>query len=364
MKKYLNSILCFTLIILFAGCSDDKDTKNTDKETTANSETTTTVNLETTTEDDVHSDKYYFNSYGGGANAYRKVDGEYGLRGVPIEYETGEVEIGISRYSSYEKDGNLLDIDIYLYTMVVCNDEFIEFGIEGSEKSIVQKMVVENNENVTYDINFTPYGLIEDGEVKAKVLIFSQPSKYSVDDNGRAGWMENPSPDGFEFTIVSTNGGKAPENTLSICNENYNVNKFSIVDDHYTENEDREYLFSHNIPSFGGNPEEDFIVEKEDGTYQFMAIRNLEQWIKDDDGDIDAENISESYITVLFCDGKLYPAFDRSYIFSWETVGMNTVVKELDLSGLEKGEHELFTYTYYINNKAGIRSQMTNIVIE
>lgn len=359
MKKYLNIVLCCFFMLAFTGCSDNTDGNKENKETT------TTINsnpaTEPTTESATKEEDYDYNAVGSSGNEYRKVDGEYGLSGVPIEYESGEVEIGIDRTYTYEKNGTLLDMDLDIYTLIVCNGELVECGINGSDKSIVQRFNVHNGERYFYDVNFIPYGLSENGEAEVFAIDIAEPSRYAVDDNGRSKDIETSMPVSSEFKIVSVNGGKTPENAFSFCNENYIVNKINISDGVYI-NDEIEYLFSHNITmGVGVNPEEDFILEMEDGTYQFWAVRNLKKWYSDD---TDEDSISESYITLLFCDRELYPAFDGSYVFKWETVGPNVVTKELDLSGLEKGEHELFTVTYYINNHVEICSQLTNIEIE
>ncbi|MBD9030184.1 MAG: hypothetical protein EGR17_08875, partial [Butyrivibrio crossotus] len=79
------------------------------------------------------------------------------------------------------------------------------------------------------------------------------------------------------------------------------------------------------------------------------------------------DEVNTEFNTIFICDDKVYPAFDGKEVLKYVIPSNGGIRTELDLSGLPKGEHIVFTIT--VNNKDDdsdmySRSRYAKIVIE
>lgn len=348
-------VLGLAISLLLSGCS--KNNLDSNIATTSTTKETGETTLSKEKQEENLRNSLYASSGSMARQYYSKKDGVYGLYSIPYKYDNRDIEVGLEVEATLEnREDKFIDTDIEIYTVVICNNEFVENSIDNSEKKLINKITVPNKEGMnSMDISFTPEGLQEEGEMKAAVGFFYKPVNYYINDDGQI----DASPSSFpfkydDFTVnytILANGSSLPQNKLEVRNDNKIV---PLKED--GTNDEIDYIYDNAIMNYGGNGDDHIIIER-NGVYELIARY-------DADYATDNPEDYEEYRTVLICDGEVYPAFDGEYVYPWRIEKGNTMTKALDLSGLSKGKHEIFTFSYGINENTGIVSLYKNIEIE
>ena len=110
------------------------------------------------------------------------------------------------------------------------------------------------------------------------------------------------------------------------------------------------------ILEYGFNPSHEFVYQKDGKIYYTSLQCNQKE-----------DEVNTEFNTIFICDDKVYPAFDGKEVLKYVIPSNGGIRTELDLSGLPKGEHIVFTIT--VNNKDDdsdmySRSRFAKIVIE
>ena len=110
------------------------------------------------------------------------------------------------------------------------------------------------------------------------------------------------------------------------------------------------------ILEYGFNPSCEYVYQKDGKVYYTSLQCNQKE-----------DEVNTEFNTIFICDDKVYPAFDGKEVLKYVIPSNGGIKTELDLSGLPKGEHIVFTIT--VNNKDDdsdmcSRSRYAKIVIE
>ena len=106
----------------------------------------------------------------------------------------------------------------------------------------------------------------------------------------------------------------------------------------------------------GFNPFNEFVYQKDGKVYYTSLQCNQKE-----------DEVNTEFNTIFICDDKVYPAFDGKEVLKYVIPSNGGIRTELDLSGLPKGEHIVFTITVNSNGDDSdmcSRSRFAKIVIE
>ena len=110
------------------------------------------------------------------------------------------------------------------------------------------------------------------------------------------------------------------------------------------------------ILEYGFNPSHEFVYQKNGKIYYTSLQCNQKE-----------DEVNTEFNTIFICDDKVYPAFDGKEVLKYVIPSNGGIRTELDLSGLPKGEHIVFTITVNSNGDDSdmcSRSRFAKIVIE
>ncbi|MDY4029093.1 MAG: hypothetical protein SOY46_07555, partial [Butyrivibrio crossotus] len=110
------------------------------------------------------------------------------------------------------------------------------------------------------------------------------------------------------------------------------------------------------ILEYGFNPSHEFVYQKDGKVYYTSLQCNQKE-----------DEVNTEFNTIFICDDKVYPAFDGKEVLKYVIPSNGGIRTELDLSGLPKGEHIVFTITVNSNGDDSdmcSRSRFAKIVIE
>mgnify|MGYP000827599335 FL=1 len=149
-----------------------------------------------------------------------------------------------------------------------------------------------------------------------------------------------------------TEDGTAEKCEIVPYSEKYELEEGEVCSDLSYGQEIREL----GILEYGFNPSHEFVYQKDGKVYYTSLQCNQKE-----------DEVNTEFNTIFICDDKVYPAFDGKEVLKYVIPSNGGIRTELDLSGLPKGEHIVFTIT--VNNKDDdsdmcSRSRYAKIVIE
>ncbi len=242
-------------------------------------------------------------------------DKTYGeFAGEDIVYDGNDVEIGVTVTMDFEPD--IEQKTASLLTMLFLDGKLIPFSIDDSAYERLHPVALTLEEEQLFHVTFTPYGVSENEEKEVLFIGIPFYDKDSVQFFENSVLFHN-------MNITSINGSlEAPDEESSREYETPG----SLGEFDSTEAED----FQRHVPEV-----RDVFLHKGSGLY-YVGTHE-----------------TGAYLTLLFCDGQLYPGFDGAYSLLWENDGTKEYVcRQIDRSGLGEGHHVLFALTINTGSEA------------
>ena len=219
--------------------------------------------------------------------------------------------------------------DISMLCIMLLDGQLIPFSMSDENKQLVNYITQENGREVKYHLDFTPYGINMEEE---KELIFAAIPFY---DNEKVEIYENG---------VLYHSKKIISESEEISRDEYKEGARYVFDE--VENMYGKPIWE--ISEYNGEIS-DYIIQKDDGKIYYMA-----------------DYMDGEFVTFLFCDGKLFSGFDGEYYLKWNENSQSYLNKEIDVSSLDEGQHNLFAVTVDItedNILFGVNKSMNKEVI-
>ena len=339
-----------TTTLLLTGCGSKKlDIDN--KETSLKDETSVSTENNTTTQsnEEMPEGGYKYPSETGSARlfAYELKEGKEVKTDVypdaPITLNDGKARMCMAQYGSFEYNDAVIDSTNINYALVFHNGNYICFDTEdGTNKMYTSRS--KNGEQIMTDFQVVP----DRSDNKYTFIALARNELSYMDDYGE---LEISGLDPVTNDFV-TEKGTVDECQIVPYSEKYELEEGKACADLSYGQEIREL----GILEYGFNPSCEYVYQKDGKVYYTSLQCNQKE-----------DEVNTEFNTIFICDDKVYPAFDGKEVLKYVIPSNGGIRTELDLSGLPKGEHIVFTIT--VNNKDDdsdmcSRSRYAKIVIE
>ena len=352
MKNKLIALseIMLTTTLLLTGCGSKKlDIDN--KETSLKDETSISIENNTTTQSNEEMPeggyKHLAESSSAGLFAYELKDGKEVKTNVypdaPITLNDGKARMCIEQYNEFKYNNVVIDSTNINYTLVFHNGNYIYFDTEdGTNKMYTSRS--KNGEQIMTDFQVVP----DRSDNKYTLINLARNELSYMDDYGESE-ISGPDPVTHDFV---TEKGTVDECQIVPYSEKYELEEGESCADLSYGQEIKEM----GILEYGFNPSHEFVYQKDGKVYYTSLQCNQKE-----------DEVNTEFNTIFICDDKVYPAFDGKEVLKYVIPSNGGIKTELDLSGLPKGEHIVFTIT--VNNKDDdsnmcSRSRYAKIVIE
>ena len=352
MKNKLTVLsgIMLTTTLLLTGCGSKKlDIDN--KETSLKDETSVNIENNTTTQSNEEMPeggyKYPSESCFSSLSAYELKDGKKVKTDVypdaPITLDDGKVRMCMTQYSSFEYNDAVIDSTNINYALVFHNGNYICFDTEdGTNKMYTSRS--KNGEQIMTDFQLVP----DRSDNKYTLINLARNELSYMDDYGEleVGGLEAVTHD------FVTEKGTVDECQIVPYSEKYELEEGKACADLSYGQEIKEL----GILEYGFNPSHEFVYQKDGKVYYTSLQCNQKE-----------DEVNTEFNTIFICDDKVYPAFDGKEVLKYVIPSNGGIKTELDLSGLPKGEHIVFTITVNSNGDDSdmcSRSRYAKIVIE
>ena len=352
MKNKLIALseIMLTTTLLLTGCGSKKlDIDN--KETSLKDETSISIENNTTTQSNEEMPeggyKHLAESSSAGLFAYELKDGKEVKTNVypdaPITLNDGKARMCMAQYGSFEYNDAVIDSTNINYALVFHNGNYICFDTEdGTNKMYTSRS--KNGEQIMTDFQVVP----DRSDNKYTFIALARNELSYMDDYGE---LEISGLDPVTNDFV-TEKGTVDECQIVPYSEKYELEEGKACADLSYGQEIREL----GILEYGFNPSCEYVYQKDGKVYYTSLQCNQKE-----------DEVNTEFNTIFICDDKVYPAFDGKEVLKYVIPSNGGIKTELDLSGLPKGEHIVFTIT--VNNKDDdsdmcSRSRYAKIVIE
>ena len=352
MKNKLIALsgIMLTTTLLLTGCGSKKlDIDN--KETSLKDETSISIENNTTTQSNEEMPeggyKHLAESSSAGLFAYELKDGKEVKTNVypdaPITLNDGKARMCIEQYNEFKYNNVVIDSTNINYTLVFHNGNYICFDTEdGTNKMYTSRS--KNGEQIMTDFQVVP----DRSDNKYTLINLARNELSYMDDYGESE-ISGPDPVTHDFV---TEKGTVDECQIVPYSEKYELEEGESCADLSYGQEIKEM----GILEYGFNPSHEFVYQKDGKVYYTSLQCNQKE-----------DEVNTEFNTIFICDDKVYPAFDGKEVLKYVIPSNGGIRTELDLSGLPKGEHIVFTIT--VNNKDDdsdmcSRSRYAKIVIE
>lgn len=349
-KLIVLSGIMLTTTLLLTGCGSKKlDIDN--KETSLKDETSVSTENNTTTQsnEEMPEGGYKYPSETGSARlfAYELKEGKEVKTDVypdaPITLNDGKARMCMAQYGSFEYNDAVIDSTNINYALVFHNGNYICFDTEdGTNKMYTSRS--KNGEQI-----MTDFQVVSDrSDNKYTFIALARNELSYMDDYGE---LEISGLDPVTNDFV-TEKGTVDECQIVPYSEKYELEEGKACADLSYGQEIREL----GILEYGFNPSCEYVYQKDGKVYYTSLQCNQKE-----------DEVNTEFNTIFICDDKVYPAFDGKEVLKYVIPSNGGIKTELDLSGLPKGEHIVFTIT--VNNKDDdsdmcSRSRYAKIVIE
>ena len=352
MKNKLTVLsgIMLTTTLLLTGCGSKKlDIDN--KETSLKDETSVSIENNTTTKSNEEMPeggyKYQQESYFVNLFAYELKDGKEVKTDVypdaPITLNDGKARMCMAQYGLFEYNDAVIDSTNINYALVFHNGNYICFDTEdGTNKMYTSRS--KNGEQVMTDFQVVP----DRSDNKYTFIALARNELSYMDDYGE---LEISGLDPVTNDFV-TEKGMVDECQIVPYSEKYELEEGKACADLSYGQEIREL----GILEYGFNPSHEFVYQKDGKIYYTSLQCNQKE-----------DEVNTEFNTIFICDDKVYPAFDGKEVLKYVIPSNGGIRTELDLSGLPKGEHIVFTITVNSNGDDSdmcSRSRYAKIVIE
>ena len=349
-KLIVLSGIMLTTTLLLTGCGSKKlDIDN--KETSLKDETSVSTENNTTTQsnEEMPEGGYKYPSETGSARlfAYELKEGKEVKTDVypdaPITLNDGKARMCIEQYNEFKYNNVVIDSTNINYTLVFHNGNYIYFDTEdGTDKMYTSRS--KNGEQIMTDFQVVP----DRSDNKYTFIALARNELSYMDDYGE---LEISGLDPVTNDFV-TEKGTVDECQIVPYSEKYELEEGKACADLSYGQEIREL----GILEYGFNPSCEYVYQKDGKVYYTSLQCNQKE-----------DEVNTEFNTIFICDDKVYPAFDGKEVLKYVIPSNGGIKTELDLSGLPKGEHIVFTIT--VNNKDDdsdmcSRSRYAKIVIE
>ena len=349
-KLIVLSGIMLTTTLLLTGCGSKKlDIDN--NETSLKDETSISIENNTTTQSNEEMPeggyKHLAESSSAGLFAYELKDGKEVKTNVypdaPITLNDGKARMCIEQYNEFKYNNVVIDSTNINYTLVFHNGNYIYFDTEdGTDKMYTSRS--KNGEQI-----MTDFQVVSDrSDNKYRLINLSRNELSYMDDYGE-----------LEYNIfkVWTHNFVTEKGTVDECqivpySEKYELEEGKACADLSYGQEIKEL----GILEYGFNPSCEYVYQKDGKVYYTSLQCNQKE-----------DEVNTEFNTIFICDDKVYPAFDGKEVLKYVIPSNGGIRTELDLSGLPKGEHIVFTITVNSNGDDSdmcSRSRFAKIVIE
>ena len=349
-KLIVLSGIMLTTTLLLTGCGSKKlDIDN--KETSLKDETSVSTENNTTTQsnEEMPEGGYKYPSETGSARLFA-YELKYGKEvktdvypDAPITLNDGKARMCMAQYGSFEYNDAVIDSTNINYALVFHNGNYICFDTEdGTNKMYTSRS--KNGEQI-----MTDFQVVSDrSDNKYTFIALARNELSYMDDYGE---LEISGLDPVTNDFV-TEKGTVDECQIVPYSEKYELEEGKACADLSYGQEIREL----GILEYGFNPSCEYVYQKDGKVYYTSLQCNQKE-----------DEVNTEFNTIFICDDKVYPAFDGKEVLKYVIPSNGGIKTELDLSGLPKGEHIVFTIT--VNNKDDdsdmcSRSRYAKIVIE
>ena len=352
MKNKLTVLsgIMLTTTLLLTGCGSKKlDIDN--KETSLKDETSVNIENNKTTQSNEEMPeggyKHLAESGSAGLFAYELKDGKEVKTDVypdaPITINDGKVRMCIAQCNEFKYNNVVIDSTNINYALVFHNGNYIYFDTEdGTDKMYTSRS--KNGEQIMTDFQVVP----DRSDNKYTLINLARNELSYMDDYGEleVGGLEAVTHD------FVTEKGTVDECQIVPYSEKYELEEGKACADLSYGQEIKKL----GILEYGFNPSHEFVYQKDGKVYYTSLQCNQKE-----------DEVNTEFNTIFICDDKVYPAFDGKEVLKYVIPSNGGIKTELDLSGLPKGEHIVFTIT--VNNKDDdsdmySRSRYAKIVIE
>ena len=352
MKNKLIALsgIMLTTTLLLTGCGSKKlDIDN--KETSLKDETSVSTENNTTTQsnEEMPEGGYKYPSETGSARlfAYELKEGKEVKTDVypdaPITLNDGKARMCMAQYGSFEYNDAVIDSTNINYALVFHNGNYICFDTEdGTNKMYTSRS--KNGEQIMTDFQVVP----DRSDNKYTFIALARNELSYMDDYGE---LEISGLDPVTNDFV-TEKGTVDECQIVPYSEKYELEEGKACADLSYGQEIREL----GILEYGFNPSCEYVYQKDGKVYYTSLQCNQKE-----------DEVNTEFNTIFICDDKVYPAFDGKEVLKYVIPSNGGIKTELDLSGLPKGEHIVFTITVNSNGDDSdmcSRSRFAKIVIE
>ena len=349
-KLIVLSGIMLTTTLLLTGCGSKKlDIDN--KETSLKDETSVSTENNTTTQsnEEMPEGGYKYPSETGSARlfAYELKEGKEVKTDVypdaPITLNDGKARMCMAQYGSFEYNNVVIDSTNINYALVFHNGNYICFDTEdGTNKMYTSRS--KNGEQIMTDFQVVP----DRSDNKYTFIALARNELSYMDDYGE---LEISGLDPVTNDFV-TEKGTVDECQIVPYSEKYELEEGKACADLSYGQEIREL----GILEYGFNPSCEYVYQKDGKVYYTSLQCNQKE-----------DEVNTEFNTIFICDDKVYPAFDGKEVLKYVIPSNGGIRTELDLSGLPKGEHIVFTITVNSNGDDSdmcSRSRFAKIVIE
>ena len=345
MKKL---ILLLIINLLLVGCGKDTDDTTNVTDDTSISVTDATTDSDKTT----ISQPDKLTGYGvyAGLDRVVNVDGdlEYLSNAFPFEYVGEDVRYHCTTnfYFTYE-NGYIRD-SVECLVFLYFNGQYIDFSIEDSEyktthKLVAEKTIIGSEEQyaIDFDFSFKPYG-IESGSTEKFYISVVPLHPLRVENN-----IET-----YDVKPVSVCCVKGNVMSQELSVDRKVITTSAIMPTIITGEELEGYKEElENLSKYGLDRYNDFLVKKENKIENILCICE------------ESDNIDKTLTTIVICDNEIIKGYGDNHISSTDINENSAIVSEIDVSGLAKGKHTIFTITIMEDNiKDSFRIYRSNFV--
>ena len=352
MKNKLTVLsgIMLTTTLLLTGCGSKKlDIDN--KETSLKDETSVNIENNKTTQSNEEMPeggyKHLAESGSAGLFAYELKDGKEVKTDVypdaPITINDGKVRMCIAQCNEFKYNNVVIDSTNINYALVFHNGNYIYFDTEdGTDKMYTSRS--KNGEQIMTDFQVVP----DRSDNKYTLINLARNELSYMDDYGEleVGGLEAVTHD------FVTEKGTVDECQIVPYSEKYELEEGKACADLSYGQEIKKL----GILEYGFNPSHEFVYQKDGKVYYTSLQCNQKE-----------DEVNTEFNTIFICDDKVYPAFDGKEVLKYVIPSNGGIKTELDLSGLPKGEHIVFTITVNSNGDDSdmcSRSRYAKIVIE
>lgn len=249
------------------------------------------------------------------------------LLGKEIVYSGEELEFGLTMYMN----GASKDVkNVTLLTMLMVDNEFVPFSYDEGEKAVLHKIEIEKATDIQKLISFKPDNLEKDKLYNFMFIGVPLISSYVHQED--------------EIHVMNFSG-KIKSNVEST--ENDNDTSSMCIEGYFFDTCKNVYNKElHEISEYNGIVM-DYILQNEKGDLYYM-------------GDYQEGN----YITLLFCDDKLYNGFNGCNRLYVEKNLEGQVHMKIDMTSLTEGSHTFYAVTIGMDNEGTVMDCLKSIKTE